>query len=129
MNKLIAYIFATFLFLTPSAIAQEIDLIKGAKVFKKCKSCHLVGDKVRNLVGPSLNGIVGGKVAAVEGYKYSKAMLKYAKENEFWSETLLAQYLATPSKTIKGTRMAFIGLRKSSERANVIAYLKQFEAQ
>ena len=119
---------AALLFTVP-VMAQDADPAKGAKVFKKCRSCHMVGDKARNLVGPTLNGIVDGKIAAVDGYKYSKAMKKYAAENAVWTQALLEAYLEKPSKAVKGTRMAFVGLRKPKDRKDVIAYLQQFNAQ
>lgn len=130
--KLMILITALSMTLMPiSAIAQEaeIDLAKGAKVFKKCKACHMVGDKARNLVGPQLNGIVDGKIAQVEGFRYSKAMTAYGEQEGVWSEELLDAYLLSPRTAVKGTRMAFAGLRKPQDRANVIAYLKQFPAQ
>ena len=131
-TKLMIFIVAFGFTLMPlSATAQdlEIDLAKGAKVFKKCKACHMVGDKARNLVGPHLNGIVGGEIAQVEGFRYSKAMTAYGEQEGVWSEELLDAYLLSPRKAVKGTRMSFAGLRKPQDRANVIAYLKQFPAQ
>lgn len=129
MKKNLYTLVLTSLLFSAPVFAQEADPTKGAKVFKKCRSCHMVGDKARNLVGPTLNGIVDGKIAAVEGYKYSKAMLAYGAENKVWSEALLNAYLEKPSKAVKGTRMAFVGLRKPNDRANIIAYLKQYSAQ
>ena len=129
MRNFLCSLALTGLVLILPASAQEADPTKGAKVFKKCRACHMVGDKARNLVGPSLNGIVDGKIAAVEGYRYSKAMEKYAGENGIWSEALLDTYLEKPAKAVKGTRMAFAGLRKPKDRANVIAYLRQFDGQ
>ena len=100
------------------------DATKGAKVFKKCVSCHMVGDKAKNKVGPQLNGIIGREIASLDGYKYSKALVKYASTAKVWSEENLDAYLTKPSKLVKGGRMAFAGLRKEKDRHNVIAYLK-----
>lgn len=101
------------------------DAEKGAKVYKKCVSCHMIGDKAKNRVGPQLNGIIGREIAALGDYKYSKAMVKYGEAEKVWSEANLAAYLANPRKTVKGTRMAFAGLRKQKDVDNVIAYLKE----
>jgi cytochrome c len=101
------------------------DATKGAKVFKKCASCHMVGAKAKNRVGPQLNAIIGRAIASVEGYKYSKGMVAYAAQAGAWDEANLDAYLANPRKAVKGTRMAFAGLRKDSQRQDVIAYLKQ----
>ncbi len=101
------------------------DAEKGAKVFKKCVSCHLVGADAKNLVGPQLNGIVGREIAALSDYNYSKGMEAFAETAKVWDEATLDTYLANPRKAVKGTRMAFAGLRKDSQRQDVIAYLKQ----
>ena len=105
--------------------ASAGDAVKGAKIFQKCVSCHMVGDKAKNLVGPQLNGIVGRKIAAIEGYRYSKGMVAYAKTEEVWSNEALDSYLLSPRKTVKGTRMGFAGLRKEKDRNDVIAYLAE----
>lgn len=104
---------------------QAGDAVKGAKVYKKCVSCHMIGDKAKNRVGPQLNGIIGREIGSVDGYKYSKAMVKYAATAKIWSEENLDAYLTKPSKLVKGGRMAFAGLRKEKDRADVIAYLKE----
>ena len=85
----------------------------------------MIGDKAKNRVGPQLNGIIGREIAALGDYKYSKAMVKYAAAEKVWSEDNLSAYLANPRKTVKGTRMAFAGLRKQADVDNVIAYLKE----
>lgn len=105
--------------------ASAADVAKGAKVYKKCVSCHMIGDNAKNRVGPQLNGIIGREIAALGDYKYSKAMVKYAAAEKVWSEDNLSAYLANPRKTVKGTRMAFAGLRKQADVDNVIAYLKE----
>jgi cytochrome c len=102
----------------------EGDAEKGAKVFRKCKACHVV-DSDKNKVGPHLQNIVDRKPGAVEGYKYSKAMIAYGEDN-VWDEETLDAYLEKPKKVVKGTKMAFGGLRKEKDRQNVIAYLKSF---
>ena len=79
----------------------------------------------QNKVGPSLYNIVGSKPASVEGYNYSKAMEEFAADN-VWDDETLSAYLEKPRDLVKGTKMAFAGLRKEDEREDVIAYLKQF---
>ena len=101
------------------------DAVKGAKVYKKCVSCHMIGDGAKNRVGPHLNGIVGRKIGAIADYKYSKAMVAYAAAAEVWSEENLDAYLESPRKVVKGGRMAVAGLRKEKDRNDVIAYLKE----
>ena len=101
------------------------DAVAGAKVFKKCKSCHIVGEGAKNRVGPHLNNIIGRNIGAIDGFKYSKGLMAFAKQNPVWTESLLDAYLLNPRQVIKGGRMAFAGLRKEKDRHNVIAYLKE----
>jgi cytochrome c len=107
--------------LTLAAPAFAADPAAGEKVFKKCAACHAVGADAKNKVGPVLNGIVGRPVASVEGFKYSEPMIAHGGE---WTEDRLAAYLADPKGAVKGNKMAFAGLKKPEEIADVIAFLK-----
>ena len=98
------------------------DLAIGEKVFKKCAACHSINKGGENRIGPALYNVVGRKVGGVNDYKYSKALLGYEKE---WTFEELNGYLIKPAKWIKGTKMAFAGLRKEKDRASVILYLNQ----
>lgn len=118
---LLTLITVTFL----SSNTQAGDAAKGEKTYRKCASCHMVGPKAKNRVGPQLNGIIGREIGAISGYKYSKGMIAYAAEQKVWTEENLAAYLAAPRKVVKGTRMSFAGLRKETDRDNIIAYLKK----
>ena len=101
----------------------EGDVEAGMKVFKKCKACHNV-DKEKNKVGPHLIGIVDRAAAAIDGYKYSKAMKAKGEEGLMWTVENLDAYLTKPKDFIPKTKMAFPGLKKPEDRANVIAYMK-----
>lgn len=101
----------------------EGDAAKGEKVFAKCKACHEV-EKGVNKVGPTLKGVVGRKAASAEGYKYSEAMTAKGAEGVVWDEATLAAYLPDPKAFVPKTKMAFNGLKKPEEVADVIAYLK-----
>jgi cytochrome c len=107
--------------LSSTAMAGDPALVE--KVFKKCKACHVV-DSDKNKTGPHLVNIMGRQAGSVEGFKkYSKAI----KESGIvWDEATLDGFLEKPKAYLKGTRMAFAGLKKEEDRANVIAYLKQF---
>ena len=100
--------------------AMAGDAVKGEKVFKKCKACHYV-DKEKNKTGPHLVAVLGRAAGSLEGYKYSKAM---KASGLVWDEETLAAYLKAPKKYVKGTKMAFAGLKKDKDVADVIAYLK-----
>ena len=98
------------------------DLSTGEKVFKKCAACHSIVKGGKNNIGPALYNVVSRKVGSVSDYKYSKALSEYGKE---WTFEELNGYLLKPAKWIKGTKMAFAGLRKEKDRASVILYLNQ----
>ena len=98
------------------------DLATGEKVFKKCAACHSIAKGGKNNIGPALYNVVGRQVGVVSDYKYSKALSGYEKE---WTFEELNGYLIRPAKWIKGTKMAFAGLRKEKDRASVILYLNQ----
>ena len=98
------------------------DLTHGEKVFKKCAACHSIVKGGKNNIGPALYNVVGRKVGAVNDYKYSKALSAYERE---WTFEELNGYLIKPAKWIKGTKMAFAGLKKEKDRASVILYLNQ----
>jgi cytochrome c len=100
------------------------DAAAGEKVFNKCKACHTV-EAGKNKVGPSLHAIIGRQPAAVEGFKYSGAMQEFGA-GHVWDEATLSSYLESPKDVVKGTKMAFVGLKKEDDREDVIAYLKQF---
>jgi cytochrome c len=108
------------------AVAQDGDAAAGEKVFRKCQACHMVGEDAQNRVGPMLNGVVGRAVGAVEGFKYSSGFEERAAAGETWTPEALDAFLEKPRDYVKGTKMAFAGLRKEEERANVIAYLASF---
>ncbi len=113
---------AAALVLAGPALAEG-DAAKGEKVFMKCKACH-ENEKGVNKVGPTLKGLVGRKAASVEGYKYSEAMLAKGAEGVVWDEATLTAYLPDPKAFVPKTKMAFAGLKKPEEVADVIAYLK-----
>jgi cytochrome c len=101
------------------------DAAAGEKVFAKCKACH-VADTDQNKIGPSLKGVIGRTAGTLEGYKYSPAMVEAGKGGMVWDDATLTEYLKAPKAVVKGTKMAFAGLKKDEDLANVIAYLKQF---
>ncbi len=127
---------ATSLVMAPSpaqasydAMACPADSAKaGAKVFKKCKACH-VATKKKNKVGPHLVGIVGRKAGAIEGYKYSKAMKKAAEGGLVWTTETLDEFLTKPKKFVPKTKMGFRGLKKEKKRTSLICYLKSLDEQ
>tara|TARA_B100001057_G_scaffold116208_1_gene114733 strand:- start:54 stop:596 length:543 start_codon:yes stop_codon:yes gene_type:complete len=96
------------------------DLVHGEKVFKKCSACHMIASDGKNMIGPNLWNVIGRQAGSVSDYKYSKAMVAYAKQ---WSFEEMNSYLIKPQAYVKGTKMAFAGLRKEKDRASVILYM------
>ncbi len=95
------------------------DEVAGEKVFKQCMACHVVTEG-QNRVGPSLHGIIGRTAGQVAGFSYSTANKTSGK---VWDKETLYAYLEAPQKFMPGTKMAFAGLKKPQDRADVIAYL------
>ena len=98
------------------------DVVLGEKIFKKCAACHSINKGGKNNIGPALYNVVGRKIGEISDYKYSKALAAYDKE---WTFEELNGFLIKPTKWIKGTKMAYAGLRKEKDRASVIKYLNQ----
>ena len=124
MRKLAVIICSTAFFaLSGAQVFATVDVAAGEKVFKKCKACHVV-NKEQNRTGPHLVNLFGRTAGSLEGYKkYSKAM---KSSGIVWDEETLDAYLKAPKKYVKGTRMAFVGLKRDADRANVISYMKTF---
>ena len=101
------------------------DAAAGEKVFAKCKACH-VADTDQNKIGPSLKGLFGRTAGTHEGFKSSKAMIDAGAAGLVWDEAKLKEYLHSPKAMVKGTKMAFAGLKDDTDIVNLEAYLKQF---
>lgn len=92
---------------------------KGVKVFSKCKACHKIADGA-NGTGPHLYNVVGREIASIAGYGYSGTL---AEMGGIWDANALNGFLENPKKYAPGTKMGFAGLKKETDRANLIAYL------
>lgn len=102
-----------------ATLLASADAAAGEAVFKKCASCHKLDGN--DGVGPHLNGVVGRNHGSIAGFQYSEAVLALAAEP--WSPEALNAFLENPKANIVGTKMAFAGLPKPQDRANLIAYL------
>ncbi|MDA9597453.1 cytochrome c family protein [Candidatus Pelagibacter sp.] len=105
-----------------SALMAMGDVDIGKKVFKKCAACHSIVEGGGNKIGPGLYNVVGRAVGGITDYKYSKSLMSYDKE---WTFEELNGFLIKPTSWIKGTKMAFAGLKKEEDRASVIKYMNQ----
>ena len=124
--RVVLLIGATVTALFPGhAGAQEGDATAGATVFKKCATCHVV-ESDTNKVGPSLNKLFGRKAGTHPDFAYSAAMKAAGEGGLIWDETVLRDYLHNPKAKVKGTKMAFVGVKDDQEITDLIAYLKQY---
>ncbi len=105
--------------------ALAADLEHGAKVFKKCSTCHTIGPGAASRVGPPLNGLFGRKSGTYEGYSYTDAN---KNSGITWDEATFAKYIKDPKGVIPGTKMVFAGLTEEADIVDLTAFLKQYKA-
>ena len=118
-------IFVALLAMVGSGEALAQDAAAGEKVFGVCKMCHQIGETAKNNVGPQLNGIVGRKSGTVPGYNYTAAN----KDSGItWDEATFREYIKDPKAKIPGTKMIYAGLKDEQRINDLLAYLKQFDA-
>jgi cytochrome c len=119
-----AFLIPVALLFSPAA-AQAQDAAAGEKVFAQCRACHQIGETAKNAVGPHLNGLMGRKAGAVEGYNYSPAN---KNSGLTWDEATFAEYIKDPKAKIPGTKMVYAGIKDEQRIKDLMAYLKQFDA-
>lgn len=95
----------------------------GKEVAKKCVACHTFDKGGPNKVGPNMWGIVNNKKAHIDGFAYSDAIKNFTGSKQ-WGYEELAKFLHAPKKYMPGTKMAFAGISKEEDLANLIAYLR-----
>ena len=100
------------------------DIKAGEAAFAKCQACHNVANGGANGIGPNLWGVIGQKPGSHAGFAYSAAMTDFGTKQAVWNDTQLYEFLKAPQKYISGTKMSFVGLKKSEDRVNMIAYLR-----
>jgi cytochrome c len=110
----------------PAADAGAGDAAAGERIFAQCRACHQVGPTARPGVGPPLNGLFGRKAGSFPNFNYSPA---YRSLDKTWDEANFRVYIRNPREVTPGTRMVFNGLRDETQITNLIAYLKQFNAE
>jgi cytochrome c len=105
--------------------ARAQDAAAGEKVFAPCKACHQIGENAKNLIGPALNGIIGRKAGTYPGYSYSDAN---KNSGLTWDEETFTSYIKDPRAKVPGTKMIFIGVKDDQKIKDLIAFLKQYDA-
>lgn len=121
----LAYLMGAALLAAAAQPARAQDAAAGEKVYAQCRACHQVGETAKNTVGPILNGVIGQKAGTREGYGYSAAM----KESGLtWDDATFADYIQNPRTKVPGTKMIYAGLKDEKRIADLLAFLKQFDA-
>ena len=127
----------TLLLLFPFSLAAAGDIAKGEKIFKKCKSCHMiVHDSGRTIVkggrnGPNLYGILGRTAGSIDDFKYGKSLATLGKSGFVWSEYEFVAYVANPKKYLvdklddkKARSKMSYKLKNEADALNIWAYLE-----
>jgi cytochrome c len=114
--------------LGPAAAEDLGDTENGEKIFRQCSGCHQIGPDAQNRVGPHLNDVFGRRAGGIDGFRYSPDMIRLGNDGLSWTFEKLDAYLENPRILVSGTRMSFRGLKDPQDRADVIAYLRDFSA-
>lgn len=105
------------------------DPARGADVWVLCSGCHQIGPDAEIGIGPPLTGIFGRRAASVEGFPYSQSMQRMGRDGLVWTLETLDAYIEHPTALVSRTRMSFDGLADAQERADLLAFLRDFSAK
>lgn len=103
----------------------KADASRGEKAIGSCKACHSFDAGGANKVGPALHGVYERAKAAIAGFGYSAALKGKAAEK--WDAANLDGFLKNPKAYLTGTSMAFAGVARPEQRADIVAYLKSLK--
>jgi cytochrome c len=125
MKRTVIFLAAAMLAGAGSSEIRAQDAAAGEQVFEACKSCHQVGENAKNGVGPVLNGLIGRKAGRVLGFSDSAANKNSRIK---WDEATFRDYIRDPKAKIPGTKKSFAGVKDEQKIDDLLAYLKQFDA-
>ena len=121
ISKLVTLCIAGAIALMSSLALAAGDVAKGEEIAKKCKVCHTLNEGGKNKLGPNLFGILGQPAGARKGYRYSRAM---SASDFVWDEATFTDFVLDPKKVVIGTKMSFKGIRKATQREDLLAYFQ-----
>ena len=119
---------AATLALTAGAAWADGDPAAGEQNFLQCSACHQVGPDAIHMVGPTLNGVIGRTIGAAEGYEYGEATAAMGADGTAWTAELMMEYLVNPMAFVGGASKMPMMYPDEQFRADVIAYISQFDA-
>ena len=111
--------------MSSTGLSQAQDAAAGEKVFAQCRACHQIGPTAKNAVGPAQNGLIGRAAGTYPGYNYSNAN---KTSGLTWDEATFREYIRAPQAKVPGTKMAFPGIKNEQQITDLIAFLKQYDA-
>jgi cytochrome c len=98
---------------------------RGQLLFLQCKACHDLNPALPHKVGPNLNGVIGRRAGAVEGFQFSEPM---RNSGLTWDLATLDAFLRQPGAVVPGSGMAFAGIANDADRASLLRYLQKAAA-
>ncbi len=106
----------------PVEATEPPKVDRGARLFKRCGTCHTLDKDGRHKVGPNLYGIFGAKAAAKADFpRYSKAM---KESGIIWTDENLAEYTKNPREFMPGNGMTFAGIRNDEDIQLLLEYMR-----
>lgn len=105
------------------------DAARGESLFRDCSACHDVGEGAAHRTGPHLNNLFGRKAGSVgDSARYSKGLIRAGADGLVWDHRTLDAYIENPKALVSDTRMAYRGMKDAQDRADLLAYLRNFSA-
>ena len=120
-----AWIIAAAMTVAAPGIASAQNVAEGEKIYAQCRACHQIGSTAKNAVGPIHNGLFGRKAGSIPGYAYSPAN---KNSGLTWDEATFTDYIKDPKAKIPGTKMVYPGLKDEQKIKDLIAFIKQYDA-